>query len=311
MTTNSALAIVFPGQGSQSIGMMNELAKLDQSIEATFTRASDVLGYDLWKVVSEGPESELNNTEMTQPALLVSAYATWELWRKRAKTLPAVLAGHSLGEYTALVCANVIGFEEAVKLVAERGRCMQAAVPAGVGAMAAILGLEDADVETVCAESAGDGIVAAANFNSPGQVVIAGDKVAVERAITAAKDAGAKRALLLPVSVPSHCLLMREAAEAFAENLNAIQFNDADTPVIQNVDAQLRTSAEEIRPILLEQLYKPVRWVSCIETMKSNNISSVIECGPGKVLAGLIKRIDRSLDIGFIQDEKSLEAALA
>lgn len=311
MTINSELAIVFPGQGSQSVGMMSELVELEPSIKSVFDRASEALAYDLWKVISEGAESELNKTEITQPALLASAFAAWELWKQKTSITPALLAGHSLGEYTALVCANFIGFEDAINLVAERGRCMQAAVPSGVGAMAAILGLEDSQVEEVCNESANEEIVAAANFNSPGQVVIAGHKQAVERAIIAAKEAGAKRALLLPVSVPSHCLLMREAADEFAEKLNAVHFNDAEIPVIQNVDAQVRTKAEDIRPILLEQLYRPVQWVNSIDVMKTQGITKIIECGPGKVLAGLIKRIDRSYDIRFIQDQKSLEAAIA
>ena len=309
--TDSSLAIVFPGQGSQSIGMMNKLAETNAIIKDTFDIASEVLGYDLWECVTKGPESKLNKTEVTQPALLVADVATWKLWQEKTSQIPAVLAGHSLGEYSALVCANVIDYEKAIKLVANRGRCMQKAVPEGSGAMAAILGLDEAQVNAVCIESAEGEIVSAANFNSPGQIVIAGNKSAVERAIDAAKGAGAKRAILLPVSVPSHCLLMKEAADEFASALNNIQFKDADIPVIQNVDAQARTSAAEIKPVLLEQLYKPVRWVDTIHAMSKSNIQKVIECGPGKVLAGLIKRIERSLDIHVIQDEDSLLKALS
>jgi len=279
-------------------------------IKEIFNTASEILGYDLLEIVTSGPEEKLNSTEITQPALLTSAYAIWLLWKERAYLTPTVLAGHSLGEYTALVCADVITFEDAVGLVAERGRCMQKAVPADVGAMAAILGLNDEQVKQVCAETAGNEIVSAANFNSPGQVVIAGHKFAVERAINAAKDAGAKRAILLPVSVPSHCMLMSEAADEFAESLNKITFNDAEIPVLQNVDAKAKSSSDEIRPALLEQLYKPVRWVDSINNMKNMNITKVIECGPGKVLSGLIKRIERSFEIFPIQDEASLEKAL-
>ncbi|MCG8380147.1 MAG: ACP S-malonyltransferase [Proteobacteria bacterium] len=311
MVDNAKLAIVFPGQGSQSIGMMNELVKIEPDIKATFDIASDVLGYNLWAIVVDGPESELNKTEVTQPALLASAVATWKVWQQRASVIPALLAGHSLGEYSALVCADVISFEDGIRLVAERGRCMQEAVPAGVGAMAAILGLDDEQVNKVCQEVNGSEIVSAANFNSPGQVVIAGHKNPVERATEEAKKAGAKRAILLPVSVPSHCMLMREAADRFAETLNNVVFKDAGIPIIQNVDAQARTDAAEIRPLLLEQLYKPVQWVNTIKTMKALEIEKIIECGPGKVLAGLVKRIDRSFNIHFIQDESSLNNALA
>lgn len=310
MSTSSNLAIVFPGQGSQSIGMSDKLATVYPEVKTIFCQASDVLGYDLWDKVTNGPESELNKTEITQPALLVAGFVTWTIWKERSSVIPSLLAGHSLGEYTALLCANVMSFTDAVELVAERGKCMQKAVPAGVGAMAAILGLENNQVETVCNEAAGDEIVSAANFNSPGQVVIAGQKQAVERAIELAKSTGAKRAILLPVSVPSHCMLMKSAADEFANVLNKIEFNDATIPVVQNVDAQAKTNAKEIRSCLLEQLYKPVRWVDVIKSMQQQHIQKIIECGPGKVLAGLIKRIDRSIDVHCVQDDDSLLKAL-
>lgn len=310
MNTQSNLAIVFPGQGSQSVGMMSGLLETEANLKSIFDSASEVLGYDLLDIISSGPEEELNQTEITQPALLASAYATWLMCKEKLQISPTVFAGHSLGEYTALVCADVINFEDAIALVAERGRCMQKAVPAGTGAMAAILGLEDQQIVQVCADAAEAEVVSAANFNSPGQVVIAGDKSAVERAIIAAKDAGAKRALLLPVSVPSHCMLMKEAAADFAISLDKINFNDAEIPVIQNVNAEIKTKSDEIKHALLEQLYMPVRWVESINSMQGMGVSKIIECGPGKVLSGLIKRIDRSFEIHSVQDKAALEKAL-
>lgn len=311
MSTDSNLAFVFPGQGSQSIGMMDGLLELSPDIKELFNTASDVLSYDLLDIINSGPENKLNQTEITQPALLATAYATWLAIEKHSDLKPVVLAGHSLGEYVALLCANVISFEDAIALVAERGRCMQKAVPAGVGAMAAIIGLDDDDVIRICSEVAEDEIVSAANFNSPGQIVIAGNKAAVERAIEALKEAGAKRALLLPVSVPSHCMLMKQAAEEFESALNNITFNNAEIPVLQNVDAKSKQSSDEIKAALLQQLYMPVRWVESVNTMKESGVTKIIECGPGKVLSGLIKRIDRSFDIFAVQDEATLEKALA
>ncbi len=304
--THMYYAMVFPGQGSQSVGMLNQLADDYADVAEIFARASETLGYDLWKLVCEGPESELNKTEITQPALLVSAYACWQAWQEKAAIKPSLFAGHSLGEYTALVCAGVIEFEQAVKLVAERGKCMQQAVPAGTGAMAALLGLDDAQVEEVCSSVAGEQVVSAANYNAPGQVVIAGDTEAVDKAIEAAKSAGAKRAIKLPVSVPSHCLLMKPAAEQFATFLDELDLSDASVPVVQNVDATARKDANEIKARLLEQLYLPVRWVDSIDTIKQAEIGKIIECGPGKVLTGLNKRIDRSLELHCIQDEQSI-----
>lgn len=311
MSTNPNLAFVFPGQGSQSIGMMNGLLELNPDIKELFNAASDVLSYDLLEIITSGPEEKLNQTEITQPALLATAYATWLTIKKHSDVKPVILAGHSLGEYVALLCAGVFSFENAIALVAERGRCMQKAVPAGVGAMAAILGLDDNDVIQICSEVAKDEIVSAANFNSPGQIVIAGNKAAVERAIEAMKEAGAKRALLLPVSVPSHCMLMKQAAEEFESSLNNIAFNNAEIPVLQNVDAKSKQLSSDIKAALLQQLYMPVRWVESVNTMKESGVTKIIECGPGKVLSGLIKRIDRSFDIFAVQDKATLEKSLA
>jgi [acyl-carrier-protein] S-malonyltransferase len=310
MSTESKFAIVFPGQGSQSLGMMNGLIEIKPDIKNVFTSASEILSYDLLELITSGSEEKLNQTAVTQPALLTTAYATWLILKEQSDLLPTVLAGHSLGEYTALLCAGVLSFEDAVALVAERGRCMQKAVPAGVGAMAAILGLDDEQVTQVCADASENEIVSAANFNSPGQIVIAGNKQAVERAIDAAKEAGAKRALLLQVSVPSHCLLMKEAANEFEKSLNKVTFKNAEIPVLQNVDAQTKSSADDIKIALLEQLYKPVRWVDCVNNMKNMGVTKIIECGPGKVLSGLIKRIDRSFELFSIHDESSLKKVL-
>ncbi len=307
---NNPYAIVFPGQGSQSVGMMDKLAETYTNVKEDFAVASSELGYDLWEKVTLGPEAYLNQTEITQPALLAAGYATWNIWQQLVDTSPSVLAGHSLGEYTALVCAGVIDFKDAISLVAHRGKCMQQAVPAGIGAMAAILGLEDDAITDICNEVSSDQHVAPANFNSPGQIVIAGHKTAVEAAIEKASDAGAKRTILLPVSVPSHCLLMKKAAEQFSEKLNSVTFSDALIPVIQNVDATERTDAKTIKEILLQQLYKPVRWVELIQSINNKNISTIIECGPGKVLSGLNKRIERSLEVHCLQDKTSINKAM-
>lgn len=310
MSSDSKIAVVFPGQGSQSIGMMNGLLEIKPDIKNIFDTASEILSYDLLEIITSGPEDKLNQTEITQPALLSTAYATWLILKEQSELTPTVLAGHSLGEYTALLCANVITFEDAVALVSERGKCMQQAVPSGVGAMAAILGLDDEIVTQVCKDVSGDEIVSAANFNSPGQIVIAGHKQAVDRAIDGAKEAGAKRAMLLPVSVPSHCMLMKEAADEFKISLNKVNFNDAEIPVLQNVDAKTKSSSAEIKTALLEQLYKPVRWVDSVNNIRSMGVTRIIECGPGKVLSGLIKRIERSFELFSIQDETSLKNAI-
>ncbi len=304
------LAFVFPGQGSQSVGMLADLQPVNTIIHKTFAEASEVLGYDLWQLVQNGPEDELNDTRRTQPAMLTAGIALWRLWQARDGARPDYLAGHSLGEYTALVAADALTFASAVKLVEQRGEFMQLAVPAGSGAMAAILGLDDAQVTAVCEEAAGDGHVAPANFNAPGQVVIAGDHDAVERAIEAAKGAGAKRAVALPVSVPSHCELMRPAAEQLATALASVDIQPPAIPVVHNADVSTHSDPAAIRTALVEQLYRPVRWVETVQILKDKGVQGVVECGPGKVLAGLGKRIDRSLPTQAIHDAASFEAVL-
>ena len=305
------IAFVFPGQGSQSLGMLAELAVSHATVQSTFTEASDVLGYDLWQLVQQGPEAELNNTTKTQPALLASSVATWRVWNELSQVQPVMMAGHSLGEYSALVCSGALNFTDAIQLVADRGAYMQDAVPAGIGSMAAVLGLEDGQIEAVCDAAAQGQIVSAANYNSSGQVVIAGHKEAVERAVELAKAAGAKRSVILPVSVPSHCALMQKAADRFAERLNTVDFEQPKIPVLHNVDATERSDAREIKLALQDQLCQPVRWVETIQKMVSKDINTIVECGPGKVLSGLIKRIDRSLNIFPVFDPASLEKALA
>jgi [acyl-carrier-protein] S-malonyltransferase len=308
--TDSSLAIVFPGQGSQSLGMLSELASSYPLVNETFAEASDVLGYDLWKLAQDGPEEELNRTDKTQPAMLAAGVAVWRVWQHAGGAVPGVMAGHSLGEYTALVCAGALGFSEAISLVEERGRCMQSAVPAGVGAMAAILGLDDATVTDVCSRAAAGEVVSPVNFNSPGQVVIAGNAAAVERAIVLAKEAGAKRALPLAVSVPSHCALMQPAAEQFAERLAQTSISTPAIAVMQNVDAALHEQPDVIRENLAKQLYCPVQWVLSVQHLAEQGVTRIVEAGPGKVLAGLCKRIDKSIANASIFDSASLTAAL-
>jgi len=304
------LAIVFPGQGSQSTGMMKSFYDEYEQARNIFQRASDALGYNLWDVVSEDETDTLNKTEYTQPAMLTAGYIAWTIWNENNGPQPAVMAGHSLGEYTALVCSGVITFEDAVALVAERGRLMQSAVTEGEGAMAAILGLEDEAVIKACAEAANGEIVEAVNFNSPGQVVIAGQKTAVQRAIDVLKETGAKRALMLPVSVPSHCQLMLPAAEKLADKLASISISKPVIPVIHNVDVKTHDDPDEIRKMLSDQLFNPVRWVETIQSMKAQGVDTIVECGPGKVLVGLCKRIDKSLKGLPVFDPESLTAAL-
>jgi [acyl-carrier-protein] S-malonyltransferase len=310
-TANNNLAMVFPGQGSQSVGMLAELAVACPQVGATFDEASEALGYDLWQLVQDGPEEMLNQTDRTQPAMLAAGVAVWRVWQDRGGAQPALMAGHSLGEYTALVCAGAIDFIEAIALVAGRGRCMQSAVPAGVGAMAAILGLDDDAVAAVCAESAGGEVVSPVNFNSPGQVVIAGHASAVERAVVTAKVAGAKRAVTLPVSVPSHCALMEPAAREFAARLAETAIQQPRIPVIQNVDAAAHEQPDDIRDNLSRQLYSPVQWVRTVQGMGASGVTRIIEAGPGKVLAGLCKRIDKGIAAAAVYDPATLDAALA
>ncbi|MGB5261447.1 MAG: ACP S-malonyltransferase [Gammaproteobacteria bacterium] len=310
-TTDKSLAMVFPGQGSQSVGMLADLAASYPQVGATFAEASEVLQYDLWKLVQEGPEAELNRTDRTQPAMLAAGVSVWRAWQSGNGAMPSVMAGHSLGEYTALVCAGALDFADAVALVAERGRCMQDAVPAGVGAMAALLGLDDETVTAVCIEAASDEVVEPVNFNSPGQVVIAGNTAAVERAIVLAKEAGAKRVVILPVSVPSHCALMKPAADRFSQRLEQTRILQPVIPVVQNVDAVLQDQPEIIRDNLARQLYSPVQWVSSVRAMHAHGVTRALEAGPGKVLAGLCKRIDKSILSAAVYDTDTLTAALA
>ncbi len=307
---NYNLAFVFPGQGSQSIGMLNDLSEAYPIIKQTFERASDALGKDLWKLASEGPVDVLNQTQNTQPVMLTAGFAIWQLWCKSSSIKPAWMAGHSLGEYTALVCANAIKFEDAVKLVADRGLYMQEAVLETGGAMAAILGLDDPKVIEICNSSALDQVVSPVNFNAPGQVVIAGDCDAVERAMVAAKDAGARRAVKLPVSVPSHCSLMKPAAEKLEQRLNEIEIESPDVTLIHNVDVASHNAPDVIRNALSEQLYKPVRWVDTIKFMHEQGVTQFVECGPGKVLMGLNKRIAKDADHFSIFNSETLENVL-
>lgn len=303
-------AAVFPGQGSQSVGMLGSFAELYPDIKQTFAEASEILGYDLWALAQQGPEDRLNATQCTQPALLVAGVAVWRVWQTQGGPQPLAMAGHSLGEYTALVCAGALDFRTAVKLVEFRGQAMQRAVPAGEGAMAAIIGLDDEAVRAACAEAAQGQVVEAVNFNAPGQVVIAGNRAAVERAGEACKVRGAKRALPLPVSAPSHCALMQPAAEQLAERLAGISFSRPAIPVIHNVDVAVHADADAIRAALKAQLHSPVRWVETVQALASRGCTGLVELGPGRVLSGLAKRIDKTLDAHSVNDQTSLEAAL-
>ncbi len=308
--SKESLAFVFPGQGSQKIGMLADLAAEFPVVEATFAEASEVLGYDLWDMVQNGAQADINLTERTQPILLAASIAVWRVWSEKAGAMPSVLAGHSLGEWSALVAAGVIEFKTAVKLVQLRGKYMQEAVPAGVGAMAAIIGLDDDAIKKVCVDVAEGGVVAAVNFNSPGQVVIAGEAAPVERASAACKEAGAKRALPLPVSAPFHTSLMKPAADRLAEHIQASTFSAPEIPVIHNVDAQTQSDPEAIKALMIEQIYSPVLWVDCVKNMVERGVEQTLECGPGKVLSGLSKRIDKSLVGIATETPKDLSAAL-
>jgi [acyl-carrier-protein] S-malonyltransferase len=310
MMSASTLAYVFPGQGSQSVGMLAELAAAYPEVEATFVEASDALGYDLWEVVQNDPQDNLNQTEVTQPALLTASVAIFRVLQAQGKAQPGLLAGHSLGEYSALVCAEVLSLADAVKLVRARGQFMQSAVPAGTGAMYAIIGMDDADIERICAEVAAqqNAVVSAVNYNSPGQVVIAGSKDAVAQAGAACKEAGAKRALPLAVSVPSHCALMQPAAEQLAGLLAQIEFAPPRIPVINNVDVTQLSSAADIKDALVRQLYCPVQWTKTVSSFAGLGITDVVEVGPGKVLTGLNKRIDKSLNCSCVNMPEHVEA---
>lgn len=306
----SKLSFIFPGQGSQSVGMLADLNRAFPAVAQAFAEASDALGLDLWKLVQEGPKAELDLTHVTQPAMLAAGVAVWRLWRERGGARPVLMAGHSLGEYTALVCAGALDFRDAVELVAERGRLMQEAVPRGSGSMAAILGLNDDEVRALCAEAAGDEVVEAVNFNAPGQVVVAGSSAAVQRAIKLAKAAGAKRALPLPVSVPAHCTLMKPAAEKLAERLARTRIEVPGIPVLHNVSVGHAGDPERIRSLLVKQMYSPVRWVETVRSMGERGIDFLVEAGPGKVLAGLNRRIDKSMRVLPVFDPDSLGKAL-
>ncbi|MFZ7173892.1 ACP S-malonyltransferase [[Pasteurella] aerogenes] len=302
-------AMAFPGQGSQSVGMLAELATQFPLVEETFKQASEVLGYDLWQLVQQGPAEELNKTWQTQPALLTASVAIYRVWQQQyPDLLPSVMAGHSLGEYSALVCSGALDFQDAVKLVELRGKLMQQAVPEGAGAMYAIIGLDNESIIDACAQAAQGEVVSAVNFNSPGQVVIAGSKAAVERAASACKEAGAKRALPLSVSVPSHCALMKPAADQLAVALENITLKAPQTSVINNVDVKAASETDEIRTALVRQLYSPVRWTETVEKMAKEGVEVLVEIGPGKVLTGLAGRIVKTLSAGAVNDVKSLDA---
>lgn len=303
------IAFVFPGQGSQTVGMLSALATEFPIITQTFAEASEVLGYDLWQLTQNGPADELNQTVHTQPALLTASVAIWKVWQFKNGIQPIVMAGHSLGEYSALVCAQALDFATAVKLVAERGRYMQEAVPTGTGAMAAIVGLEEKNVQEICESAAQGKILSPANYNSLGQIVIAGETEAVERAIKFAQEAGAKMAKQIPVSVPSHCGLMKPAAERLSLSLENIDIERPNIPVIHNVDVTAHHDEQAIKEALIKQLYSPVRWVETVQQMVANyNIELIIECGSGKVLAGLNKRIE-SISTISVNDLESLQTA--
>ncbi|PVX41390.1 [acyl-carrier-protein] S-malonyltransferase [Pasteurella langaaensis DSM 22999] len=304
-------AMVFPGQGSQAVGMLAELAEQFPIVTETFQQASEVLGYDLWALVQQGPAEELNKTWQTQPALLAASVAIYRVWQQQYPELkPEVMAGHSLGEYSALVCAGVIDFQDAIKLVELRGKLMQQAVPEGTGAMYAIIGLDNAAIIEACATAAAETgeVVSAVNFNSPGQVVIAGTKAAAEKAGELCKSAGAKRALPLAVSVPSHCALMKPAADQLAVSLESVAVKTPAAAVINNVDVKTETDAAAIRSALVRQLYSPVRWTETVEKMSANGVEALVEIGPGKVLTGLTGRIVKELSSQAVNDVKSLDA---
>jgi [acyl-carrier-protein] S-malonyltransferase len=308
-----SLAVVFPGQGSQSVGMLSALAAAEPSVRQTFAEASDVLGYDLWSLCQQGPETELGATEKTQPAMLAAGVATWRVWRAHGGPIPVAMAGHSLGEYTALVCSESLDFRTAVDLVRFRGQVMQRAVPLGQGAMAAVLGLEDAELEAACREAAQGDVVEPVNFNAPGQTVIAGHSTAVVRAIEAAKARGAKRAMALPVSVPSHSSLMLGAADQLAERLASVEIRMPNVAAVYTVDVSTHESPDGIRRALREQLFKPVRWADTVRAMIGTGVTTFVECGPGKVLTSLGKRIEKgpNLTMLAVDDPDSLAAALA
>jgi [acyl-carrier-protein] S-malonyltransferase len=304
------IAAFFPGQGSQSLGMLDALAETYRDVRQTFDEASDVLAFDLWRLVSEGPREELDLTRNTQPAMLAAGVAVWRVWQQAGGPTATLMAGHSLGEYSALVAAGALSFADGLRLAADRAGFMQEAVPAGQGAMAALLGLSDREVVDLCTEQAQGAVLEAVNFNAPGQVVIAGRSDAIDRALIAAKLIGAKRAIRLPVSVPSHCALMRPAAERLAGRLATVEIRSPVVPVLHNASVSPAADPADLRDLLVQQLYRPVRWVETVRAVVAEGVHTAIECGPGKVLAGLNKRIDENLTTLPIFDPRSLEAAL-
>lgn len=309
--TSTKLAFVFPGQGSQSVGMLGELSELYPVVRETFAEASDGAGVDLWALSQGGPDEMLNRTEYTQPALLAAGIAVWRAWQQQGGAQPSQLAGHSLGEYTALVAAGALSLKDGAHLVRLRGQLMQDAAPAGVGAMAAVLGAEDAMVAEVCTQASDSRIVVPANYNSPGQIVIGGDAEAVDRAIALLTERGIRKVVKLAVSVPSHTPLMREAANRLAEVMAGLHWQAPSLPVVQNVDANVHAGIDAIRDALVRQLYLPVRWTECVQLLASNGAARIAECGPGKVLAGLVKRIDKGLDVRAIGGVGDFQGALA
>lgn len=304
------MAMVFPGQGSQSQGMQADLAAEYAEIRDVYAEASDILGYDLWQLVQDGPPERLGETVVTQPAMLTAGFAAWRVWQAAGGAVPGQMAGHSLGEFTALVCAGAVSFADALWVVRRRSELMQDAVPVGNGAMAAIIGLDDDAVRSVCDDASGIGIAEAVNFNSPGQVVIAGHRKSIDHAISRAKEIGARRAILLPVSVPSHSSLMIEAGEELAETLDATEFKAPDITVINATDATPYADPNDIRARLSRQVFRPVQWVATIEAMLEGGASSFVECGPGKVLAALVRRISRGTPVGTVDSIDGLQKAL-
>lgn len=304
------LAFVFPGQGSQSIGMLAELSEFHPVIRETFVEASDGAGVDLWALSQGGPEEMLNRTEYTQPALLAAGVAVWRAWQAHGGTIPSVLAGHSLGEYSALVAAGALSLHDGAHLVRLRGQLMQDAAPAGVGAMAAVLGADDDLVAEVCVQASGSQVVVPANYNSPGQIVIGGDTDAVDRAVALLNERGVRKVVKLAVSVPSHTPLMREAANRLAEAMRGMAWHAPVLPVVQNVDAQVHDGIDDLRDALVRQLYLPVRWTDCTLALAAKGATRFAECGPGKVLTGLIKRIDKSLEARSLATPGDFQSAL-
>src|SRR5690606_39058288 len=306
-----SIAFVFPGQGSQSLGMLAELGAVRAQVREAFAEASEGAGVDLWKLAQDGPAEQLDQTEFTQPALLAAGVAVWRAWQQAGGAQPSVLAGHSLGEYGALVAAGALSLHDGAKLVRVRGQLMQGAAPAGVGAMAAVLGADDALVEEVCRGASGDEVVVPANYNSPGQVVIGGHAVAVDRAIALLGERGVRKVVKLAVSVPSHTPRMREAANRLSETMGALRWHAPELPVVQNVDAEVHEGVQSIRDALVRQLYLPVQWTSCVQALAARGATRIAECGPNKVLTGLIKRIDKSLDPRPLGTPADFDAALA